>query len=149
MFRWYFFRLNFGCRMVTVREYGEPNYAFFFNIRIWLCWFYNKRVNYVEFLTVAAIPQRYLLAVMVFLAIVNVIMMRSCLSLALTQMVVHKTDVGPMDEYTCPANEELVHTNGTQGQLMVRWTSRLQRNIKFRLNLVANQCQEQSINSRK
>lgn len=66
--------------------------------------------------SVAAIQQRYVLAIMIFAVVVNVIMMRSCLSLVMTQMVVGKIDHGntPLDEYTCPVPPQSTDVNRTE-----------------------------------
>lgn len=60
-------------------------------------------------------PQRYILVTMTFMALVNIISLRSCLSLALTQMV--KTIIidenAPADFYTCPVENVAIQDNGT------------------------------------
>lgn len=60
-------------------------------------------------------PQRYIIAGMIFFAIVGLLMMRTCMSMTLTQMVkptavVHSIYI---DETACPMPTVVLHDNGT------------------------------------
>lgn len=68
------------------------------------------------------IPQRVVLAIMGFLAIVNAYTMRICLSVAIIEMVKKNPSSGHLDELECPAGEGSteVHT-GT-----FEWSQELQ-----------------------
>lgn len=60
----------------------------------------NKNFNISGFI----IPQRVVMAIMGFFAIVNAYTMRICLSVAIVEMVKKKTSSGN-DEHECPARE--------------------------------------------
>lgn len=64
---------------------------------------------------VKSVPQRYILVTMTFMVIVNIISLRSCLSLALTQMVATITidENAPADYDTCPVENVANQENGT------------------------------------
>lgn len=68
----------------------------------------SNLVNFLivkHFFVVFIIPQRYVLGLMGFLAIVNAYTMRVSLSLAITEMVVSTNSSTAADPDSCPADE--------------------------------------------
>lgn len=56
-------------------------------------------------------PQRYILAVLMFLVYLNQILTTNCFSLALTQMVMHETQSDNKSSDSCPVN---IHISSPQ-----------------------------------
>lgn len=81
---------------------------------------FSKNVVCVNF-PVKSMPQRYILVTMTFMVLVNIIALRSCLSLALTQMVPTITidENAPADFDTCPVENVASTENGTEVTIQV------------------------------
>lgn len=76
----------------------------------------------------APIAQRWVFAIMGFLAVVNAFTMRICLSLAITEMVVETTSSEYSDE-TCPSSNSTSSTNSAAG--IYEWDETLQVILRF------------------
>ncbi|XP_046627274.1 putative inorganic phosphate cotransporter isoform X1 [Neodiprion virginianus] len=84
----------------------------------------QRRIDKIyNFLKGAPIPQRWVFALMGFIAVVNAFTMRICLSLAITEMVV-ETDSSEITDETCPSTNSTSTTNSAVGTY--EWDESLQ-----------------------
>lgn len=86
----------------------------------------NECYSFITDYVAACVPQRYVLGVMGLLGMANSYIMRACLSIAITAMVVHKTSDQVVDnEDLCPVDDGLDnHTStGTGGMPKVSCSS--------------------------
>lgn len=94
------------------------------------------------FFSVKSVPQRYIIAGMIFLAIVGLLMMRSCMSMTLTQMVEPSISVEHQDSSACPMPNVEKHVNSTVLSLVVsldlKRSLQLYRSLKIRTFLKRN-----------
>lgn len=69
------------------------------------------------------IPQRFVLAIMSFFALVNAYTMRQCISIAIVEMVVTKVPNNTCEE-NCPVPDDWVKSSDNKGEL--DWSSEMQ-----------------------
>lgn len=79
------------------------------------------------FLTVCFLPQRVVLALMGFLAIINAYTMRICLHIAITEMTINHNNTGSIDEGYCPRTDPNLDSSGTNSNKgKYEWSETLQ-----------------------
>lgn len=70
------------------------------------------KLNAILF-AVFIIPQRWVMAIMGFLAVANAYTMRVCLNIAITQMVRRHAHSSGVDDGSCPADVDVVASDTT------------------------------------
>lgn len=84
---------------------------------------FKHLVNFIFFISVFIIPQRYVFAIMALLAVANAYTMRVCLNLAITQMVKKHVAVegdAHYDPNACPDPTTKVNTTVTMTDYLTR-----------------------------